>query len=473
MKRITMIVAVAIGIFGMVTANGRAATIPYQINYQGVLKDTAGAKVDGTVDIDLRLLPLGGGAAVFSESHTGVSVVGGLFSLKIGGVSDMSAVSFDTAYELEITVDGDLLSPNTPLCSAPYALGVVGGAQGPQGKQGPAGAAGGTGAQGPAGAAGGTGAQGPQGKQGPAGAGAAPDTDWIIGGGSIYNTTDNVGVGVISPDTKFDVRGDTRVGPSGRFNFHHGTEFNMESGEDMYIQYRRGDDSGGEPGDTILNLTGGNVGIGTGPSGKLHVVGATILDGTLDQSGATILDGTLDQSGTARVGPSGNFTFERSNEFNTQSGDILIQFREASSGSTGSAGNTLLNMQSGNVGIATGSPDVRLDVRGDTRVGPSGRFNFHHGSEFNMESGEDMDIQYRRGDDSGGEPGDTILNRTGGNVGIGTAPSGKLHVAGATILDGTLDQSGTARVGPSGNFTFERGNEYQQCRQHTAQHPVR
>ena len=120
----------------------QAATIPAMINYQGVLKDAAGAKIDGTVNIDLRLLELGGGAEAFSESHTGVSVVGGLFSLKIGGVNDMSAVSFDTAYELELTVDGDLLSPNTPLCSAPYALGVVGGAQGPQGKQGADGAAG-------------------------------------------------------------------------------------------------------------------------------------------------------------------------------------------------------------------------------------------------------------------------------------------------------------------------------------------
>ena len=99
---------------GLITAGlAEAASIPAKINYQGVLKDAAGAKIDGTVDIDLSLLPLGGGTAVFSESHTGVSVVGGLFSLKIGGVEDLSAVSFDTAYELEITVDGDLLSPNT------------------------------------------------------------------------------------------------------------------------------------------------------------------------------------------------------------------------------------------------------------------------------------------------------------------------------------------------------------------------
>ena len=131
--KITMHINAALICMGLILAGIVQAAVPQKINYQGVLKDDNGVKVDGTVDIDLNLLPLGGGAAVFSESHSGVSVVGGLFSLKIGGVNDMSAVSFDAAYELELTVDGDLLSPNTPLCSAPYALGVVGGAQGPQG----------------------------------------------------------------------------------------------------------------------------------------------------------------------------------------------------------------------------------------------------------------------------------------------------------------------------------------------------
>ncbi|MDP6450811.1 MAG: hypothetical protein QF773_08345, partial [Lentisphaeria bacterium] len=181
--KIKMHINAALICMGIVLAGiAQAAAIPAKINYQGVLKDAAGAKIDGTVDIDLSLLPLGGGTAVFSESHTGVSVVGGLFSLKIGGVEDLSAVSFDTAYELEITVDGDLLSPNTPLCSAPYALGVVGGAQGPQGKQG---------ADGAAGAAGAAGAQGPQGDAGPVGS-----EFWDANGDDIYNTNSgNIGIG--------------------------------------------------------------------------------------------------------------------------------------------------------------------------------------------------------------------------------------------------------------------------------------
>jgi len=182
--KIKMHINAALICMGLVLAGiAQAATIPAKINYQGVLKDAAGVKVNDTVDIDLRLLPLGGGDAVFSESHTGVSVVGGLFSLKIGGVEDMSSVAFDSAYELELTVGGELLSPNTPLCSAPYALGVVGGAQGPQGMQGADGAAGAQGPTGAAGAQGPTGADGAAGAQGSAGAagaqGPAGDSEWI------------------------------------------------------------------------------------------------------------------------------------------------------------------------------------------------------------------------------------------------------------------------------------------------------
>ena len=172
-----------------------AAAIPAKINYQGVLKNAAGAKIDGTVDIDLSLLPLGGGTAVFSESHSGVSVVGGLFSLKIGGVNDMSAVSFDAAYELELTIDGDLLSPNTPLCSAPYALGVVGGAQGPQGKQGPAGNDGAAGTQG---------AQGKQGDPGPVG---SEFWDGDIAGDIYKVNSGNVGIGTSSPTGLLHISG--------------------------------------------------------------------------------------------------------------------------------------------------------------------------------------------------------------------------------------------------------------------------
>ena len=43
---------------GIVLAGIVQAAVPYKINYQGVLKDDTGVKIDGAVDIDLRLLPL-------------------------------------------------------------------------------------------------------------------------------------------------------------------------------------------------------------------------------------------------------------------------------------------------------------------------------------------------------------------------------------------------------------------------------
>ena len=43
---------------GIVLAGIVQAAVPYKINYQGVLKDDTGVKIDGALDIDLRLLPL-------------------------------------------------------------------------------------------------------------------------------------------------------------------------------------------------------------------------------------------------------------------------------------------------------------------------------------------------------------------------------------------------------------------------------
>lgn len=155
---------------GLISAGFAQASIPAKINYQGVLKDSSGVKIDGAVAIGVSLLPLGGGAAVFSETHAAVPVVGGLFSLKIGDVNDMSSVPFDVAYELEIAVDGELQSPNTPLCSAPYALNVLSGPTGPAGPQGDQGKVGPDGADGAAGANGATGATGANGADGATGA---------------------------------------------------------------------------------------------------------------------------------------------------------------------------------------------------------------------------------------------------------------------------------------------------------------
>ncbi|MFM1550529.1 MAG: hypothetical protein ACKJSG_14090, partial [Lentisphaeria bacterium] len=62
--KIKMHINVTLICMGLVLAGiAQAATIPAKINYQGVLKDAAGVKVNDTVDIDLRLLPLGGGDA--------------------------------------------------------------------------------------------------------------------------------------------------------------------------------------------------------------------------------------------------------------------------------------------------------------------------------------------------------------------------------------------------------------------------
>jgi hypothetical protein len=197
---------------GIVLA-GIVQAVPYQINYQGVLKDDAGVKIDGTADIDVEICNLGGAPLVppYTESHIGVAVSNGLFAIKIGSVTDMSGVPFDSAYEMKITVDGELMSPNAPLCSAPYALGVANTAVGPIGPAGPAGADGAAGAAGAAGATGADGAAGATGADGAAGAaGAAGDTKWGVNetdagvGTGLHTIGTNVGIGLPFSDWDFN-----------------------------------------------------------------------------------------------------------------------------------------------------------------------------------------------------------------------------------------------------------------------------
>jgi hypothetical protein len=220
---------------GLISAGFAQAAIPAKINYQGVLKDSSGVKVDGTVAIGVSLLPLGGGAAVFSETHAAVSVVGGLFSLKIGDVNDMSSVPFDVAYELEIAVDGELQSPNTPLCSAPYALNVLSGPTGPQGVQGkvgPDGADGASGADGATGATGATGADGPLGSE-----------FWDDDGGTIVNTNSgNVRISATTPSIQLLDEAESTNGQLWRFHTDNGH---------LRIQASRDDQSVNS---TIMNL---------------------------------------------------------------------------------------------------------------------------------------------------------------------------------------------------------------------------
>ena len=71
MKSTSLFIAAVIctGLIGVGVT--QAVSVPKQINYQGVLKDDQGAKINDTVDIDIEIFFAGGGTTNYTESHSG------------------------------------------------------------------------------------------------------------------------------------------------------------------------------------------------------------------------------------------------------------------------------------------------------------------------------------------------------------------------------------------------------------------
>ena len=115
-----VLLAIALG------ATMARAQVPQLISYQGVLADNAGQLVtDGNYDITFRIFDsVTGGSALHDETHVGVPVSKGGFSVLIGSVpGDPLVLPFTVPYWLEIQVapDASPLSPRIQLVSAPYA----------------------------------------------------------------------------------------------------------------------------------------------------------------------------------------------------------------------------------------------------------------------------------------------------------------------------------------------------------------
>jgi hypothetical protein len=115
-----IIILMILALVGLITAQ-----VPRTINYQGKLTDPAGIAVLGDVDIVFRLFDVEtGGAALWTESHTGasaVNVTNGLFDVTLGESSLMDALLFGVSYWIELEVEGEILSPREKLSAVPYS----------------------------------------------------------------------------------------------------------------------------------------------------------------------------------------------------------------------------------------------------------------------------------------------------------------------------------------------------------------
>jgi hypothetical protein len=106
----------------LLSASSSAA--PPTIGHQGVLLDAAGAPLNGTISLSFRILAAAtGGTSLWAETHPAVPVVDGTYAVELGSITAFGATLFDGSERwLEVSVDGELLSPRQRISSVPYAL---------------------------------------------------------------------------------------------------------------------------------------------------------------------------------------------------------------------------------------------------------------------------------------------------------------------------------------------------------------
>lgn len=115
--------SVSILVFASVVGLARAE-VPGQVNFQGVLVGVDGEPIQGPVDLIFTLYDSpSDGTAVWTESQNSIAVQGGVYEVALGSVLPLdAAVLANAPLHLEVTVDGETLSPRFPLLAVPYAI---------------------------------------------------------------------------------------------------------------------------------------------------------------------------------------------------------------------------------------------------------------------------------------------------------------------------------------------------------------
>ena len=99
------------------------AQIPETMSYQGVLTDASGTPLSGSYSLLFIIYDFAtGGNWLWAETHRGIEVVDGVFSVILGETIPLN-LAFDKQYWLAIAIEGGVeLTPRIRLTSAPYSL---------------------------------------------------------------------------------------------------------------------------------------------------------------------------------------------------------------------------------------------------------------------------------------------------------------------------------------------------------------
>lgn len=299
-------------------------SVPLKLNYQGYLTDNSGNAINDTLTMVFRIFDAqAGGNQLWTSGNQQIIVSSGVFHYILSNVPLSIFLPGEPRY-LELTVEGQILTPRTEVTSAPWSYTATF-----------SDTAGGTARIGGRPVSNAAPAvnqvlkwDGTQWK--PANDTSVADNDWIISGNNMYSgVTGNVGIGTMNPRTKFEVR-DGNITMSGspaasdtvysgisqevnnrlvNFGVNSGREgpFNpnylgywfrcdTRSGSQGFHFFRR--DAGNPVGTELVTISdSGNVGIGTStPQSKLHVVGDLKVEGKIN--GTKVYKGGLSSGAT-------------------------------------------------------------------------------------------------------------------------------------------------------------------------------
>jgi len=276
-----IVAAGAVYSWAQVASSGAGRLIPYE----GTLYDGT-APADGQYELQFFICtstPCSGANAIWTEEHTqdtygagtAIHVVAGKFSVELGSISSFSATLFDNN-ELYLAMSvrklGEsmwtALSGSQRLLAVPYAI-----------------------------------------------RGAA-DSDFRVSGRLDVGTGTQVGTNPTNTTLKMNAGAIVpTVGSASGTGIEFPNNPGVGSGDSAYIRYSvvSGEDTllaigtANDPNDRIgffqqgaeqMTMRSGNVGIGqTSPTSKLHVGGATRIDGTLTVNGTTTVNGAVTATG--------------------------------------------------------------------------------------------------------------------------------------------------------------------------------
>lgn len=298
------------------------AQAPNLMNYQAVVRNSAGQPVANNTPVKLRISIhdlTATGTVVYTETINTTANQFGLVNVQIGALNNLSTVNWGGGAKY-MQVEADINNTgtytdmgSTQLISVPYALYAANsntGPAGPTGAVGPQGPAGATGPQGATGATGNPGATGPTGTQGATGPAGNTGAQGPAGNNGATGATGPAGLdGNTGPQGATGPQGpagnDGAAGPQGPTGADGATGPQGANGNDGATGPQGPTGAQGEAGPTgPQGATGNNGATGPqGPTGAQGEAGPTGPQGATGNNGATGPQGVAGANGA--TGPQG------------------------------------------------------------------------------------------------------------------------------------------------------------------------